>query len=78
LHVRSAGCAFFIGLTSSPGPLQIFHPAVTNNLILFPTGTIALFLVPGAIFFHTLFLLNYWTIERQTASETRDQERKPQ
>ena len=70
--------AFFFGITSSPGPLQIFHPAVTNNLILFPTGMIPLFLVPYAIFFHTLSLLNYWTFERQAASETRSRERNSQ
>ena len=69
--------AFFFSVTSSPGPLQIFHPAVTNNMILFPTGMIPLFLVPYAIFFHTLSLLNYWTFERQAASGTRLEGRRP-
>ena len=55
--------AFFFGFTSSETPLQIFHPAVTNNLILFPTGMIPLFLVPYAIFFHGLSALNYVKFE---------------
>jgi hypothetical protein len=42
----------------------LFYPAVTNNLILFPTGMIPLFLVPYAIFFHTLSLVNYAKFER--------------
>ena len=56
--------AFFFGFTSSTGPLQLFYPAVTNNVGLFPTGMIPLFLVPYAIFFHTLSLLNYLKYER--------------
>ena len=51
--------AFFFGFTSSPGPLQLFFPDVPNRLIMFPTGMIPLFLVPYAIFFHMLSLLNY-------------------
>jgi len=51
-YVFSFISAFFFGITSSEGPLQVFHPAITNNLILFPTGMIPLFLVPYAIFFH--------------------------
>lgn len=50
--------AFFFGFGSSPSPLQIFFPVVTNNLLQFPTGMIPLFLVPYAIFFHTLSWLN--------------------
>ncbi len=57
--------AFFFGFTSSAGPLQLFYPAVTNNVGLFPTGMIPLFLVPYAIFFHTLSMLNYLKYERQ-------------
>jgi hypothetical protein len=49
--------AFFFGFTSSPGPQQLFFPAVVNDSLLFPTGLIPLFLVPGAIFFHALSLL---------------------
>jgi len=56
--------AFFFGFTSSEGPLQLFYPAVTNNVRLFPTGMIPLFLVPYAIFFHTLSMLNYLKYER--------------
>lgn len=50
--------AFFFGFTSSQTPLQLFHPPVPNQIILFPTGMIPLFLVPYAIFFHTLSYLN--------------------
>ncbi len=57
--------AFFFAFTSSEGPFQLFYPAVTNNVVLFPTGMIPLFLVPSAIFFHTLSMLNYLKYERQ-------------
>ena len=57
--------AFFFGFTSSETPLQLFNPEVTNNVILFPTGMIPLFLVPYAIFFHTLSALNLYRFERQ-------------
>ena len=50
--------AFFFGFTSSESPVQIFYPEIKNRLILFPTGMIPLFLVPYAIFFHTLSYLN--------------------
>ncbi len=56
--------AFFFSFTSSEGPFQLFYPAVANNTGLFPTGMIPLFLVPYAIFFHTLSLLNYLKYER--------------
>lgn len=56
--------AFFFSFTSSEGPFQLFYPAVANNAGLFPTGMIPLFLVPYAIFFHTLSLLNYLKYER--------------
>ena len=56
--------AFFFSVTSLAGPLQLFYPAVTNNVGLFPTGMIPLFLVPYAIFFHMLSLLNYLKYER--------------
>ena len=56
--------AFFFGITSSEGPFQLFFPIIKNNLILFPTGMIPLFLVPYAIFFHTLSVLNYYKFER--------------
>ena len=54
--------AFFFGFTSSAGPQQIFFPEVVNNSLMFPTGMIPLFLVPYAIFFHTLSFL---TLRRQ-------------
>ena len=56
--------AFFFGFTSSDSPLQFFFPPVENNVILFPTGMIPLFLVPSAIFFHTLSILNYLKFQR--------------
>jgi hypothetical protein len=51
--------AFFFGFTSSETPLQLFFPAVRNNVLVFPTGMIPLFLVPYAIFFHMLSAFNY-------------------
>ena len=51
--------AFFFGLTSSESPVQLFFPEEPNRLIVFPTGLIPLFLVPYAIFFHTLSWLSY-------------------
>ncbi len=50
--------AFFFGFTSSSGPQQLFFPEIPNRTMLFPTGMIPLFLVPYAIFFHTLSVLN--------------------
>lgn len=50
--------AFFFGFGSSETPVQIFFPDVPNNVIVFPTGMIPLFLVPYAIFFHTLSWLS--------------------
>ena len=50
--------AFFFGFTSTEGPFQLFFPSIKNNIIYFPTGMIPLFLVPYAIFFHTLSFLN--------------------
>jgi hypothetical protein len=52
--------AFFFGFFSSETPFQLFFPAVANNVIVFPTGLIPLFLVPYAIFFHVLSGLNYF------------------
>jgi len=57
--------AFFFAFTSSEGPFRLFYPAVTNNVVLFPTGMIPLFLVPCAIFFHMLSMLNYLKYERR-------------
>lgn len=56
--------AFFFGFGSSETPVQLFFPEVPNQVILFPTGLIPLFLVPYAIFFHTLSWLSYRKFER--------------
>ena len=50
--------AFFFGFTSSDTPIQLFSHDNPNQVILFPTGLIPLFLVPYAIFFHMLAWLN--------------------
>lgn len=50
--------AFFFGFTSLPGPLQLFAKGFYNQVNLFPTGMIPLFLVPIALVFHTLSLIN--------------------
>lgn len=57
--------AFFFGYFSSEGPMQLFDPEIENNLLLYPTGLIPLFLVPYAIFFHTL---SYLSLKRSTAA----------
>ncbi len=58
LGVADFVSAFFFGFVSSEGPQQLFFPEVVNDLLLFPTGMIPLFLVPYAIFFHTLSFLS--------------------
>jgi hypothetical protein len=63
--------AFFFGFFSSETPLQLFFPVVPNNVLVFPTGMIPLFLVPYAIFFHTLSALNYARYERTADRELR-------
>ncbi|MGB0371601.1 MAG: hypothetical protein ACPGN3_09630 [Opitutales bacterium] len=50
--------AFFFGFFSSDTPLQLFSFDHPNPVSLFPTGLIPLFLVPYAIFFHTLSWLS--------------------
>lgn len=50
--------AFFFGFTSSEGPQNLFPQDTPSRLLEFPTGMIPLFLVPYAIFFHTLSLLS--------------------
>lgn len=49
--------AFFFGFTSGEGPQNLFPQDTPSRLLEFPTGMIPLFLVPYAIFFHTLSLL---------------------
>lgn len=51
--------AFFFGFGSSETPVQLFFPEIPNNVIVFPSGLIPLFLVPYAIFFHTLSWLSF-------------------
>ncbi len=64
LGVLDFASAFFFGFTSSETPLQLFFPPVPNQVNLFPTGMIPLFLVPYAIFFHTLSAVQYFRFER--------------
>ena len=59
--------AFFFGYFSSNGPLQIFYPEISNNVVWYPTGLIPLFLVPYAIFFHTL---SYLSLRQSATSAT--------
>lgn len=59
LGIADFSSAFFFGFTSSEGPQQLFFPEVVNNSLMFPTGMIPLFLVPYAIFFHTLSFLTW-------------------
>ena len=59
--------AFFFGFTSAESPLQLFYPVEPSRLIWFPTGLIPMFLVPYAIFFHTLSYLN--AVKFQATSE---------
>jgi hypothetical protein len=49
--------AFFFGFFSSENEAQLFFHSATNNPTVFPIGLVPLFLVPYAIFFHTL---SYW------------------
>ncbi len=64
LGVMDFMSAFFFGLTTSAGPMQLFDPPIANQMIRFPTGLIPLFLVPYAIFFHLLSILNFLKFER--------------
>ena len=46
--------AFFFGFTSSATPLQLFAFDQPNQVMLYPTGLIPLFMVPYAVIFHIL------------------------
>ncbi len=46
--------AFFFGLTSSATPFQLFAVDQPNQVLLYPTGLIPVFLVPYAVIFHIL------------------------
>ncbi|MCH8062376.1 MAG: hypothetical protein IH861_07730 [Chloroflexi bacterium] len=49
--------AFYFGFTSSStSPFQLFAFDQPNQLLLYPTGLIPLFLVPYAVVFHILSL----------------------
>ena len=67
LGIADFTSAFFFGITSSAGPLQLFFPEIENNSLLFPTGLIPLFLVPYAIFFH---LLSFLTLRKFSEAKT--------
>lgn len=50
--------AFFFGFFSSDTPFRLFEHGVEYDPSTFPVGLIPLYLVPFAIFFHTLAWLN--------------------
>ncbi|MGP1273215.1 MAG: hypothetical protein ACTS22_07765 [Phycisphaerales bacterium] len=50
--------ALFFGITSGDGPVQLFEHDASSGVLVYPTGLIPLFLVPYAIFFHTLSWLS--------------------
>jgi len=50
--------AFFFGLISLSGPVRLFANGFENQVNLFPTGIIPLFLVPYAITYHMLSFIN--------------------
>ena len=56
--------AFFFGITSSATPLQLFAFDQPNQVQLYPTGLIPLFLVPYAVIFH---ILSITEMQRATA-----------
>mmetsp|Transcript_33132 Transcript_33132/g.85256 ORF Transcript_33132/g.85256 Transcript_33132/m.85256 type:complete len:261 (-) Transcript_33132:380-1162(-) len=62
--------AFFFGFFSSESPVQIFFPPQRSQLIEFPTGLIPLYLVPIAIFFHTLSAMNLHKYDLKRAEKT--------
>jgi hypothetical protein len=70
--------AFFFGFFSSETPLQLLRPAVANNVLMFPTGMIPLFLVPYAIFFHTLSALNHVRFGKVAAGDPSQSQRPEQ
>jgi hypothetical protein len=66
--------AFFFGFTSSGGVGSLFETETQSLLIVFPTGMIPLFLVPYAIFYHTLSLLAHFRYGRTTKECNTDNE----
>ncbi len=57
--------AFFFGVTSAANPLQLFAFDQPNQVLLYPTGLIPLFLVPYATIFHILSLTEMQRANRQ-------------
>lgn len=62
--------AFFFGITSSEGPVRLFEHDARSTVLTFPVGMIPLFLVPYAIFFHTL---SWLTLRRSLRGGTAEQ-----
>ncbi len=58
--------AFFFGFTSSATPLQLFAFDQPNQVLLYPTGLIPLFLVPYAVVFHILSITEMQREYRET------------
>ncbi len=56
--------AFFFGITSSASLFQLFAFDQPNQVLLYPTGLIPLFLVPYAVIFH---ILSITEMQRATA-----------
>lgn len=61
LGLADFASAFFFGFTSSEGPQKLFETQNPSQLLMFPTGLIPMYLVPYAIFFHTLSWLSLRT-----------------
>jgi len=57
--------AFFFGFTSSASPIQLFAFDQPNQVQLYPTGLIPVFLVPYAVIFHILSLTEMQRANRQ-------------
>jgi len=56
--------AYFFGVTSSATPFQLFAFDQPNQVLLYPTGFIPIFLVPYAVIFH---ILSITEMQRATA-----------
>jgi hypothetical protein len=57
--------AFFFGFTSAATPFQLFAFDQPNQVALYPTGLIPVFLVPYALIFHILSLTEMQRANRQ-------------
>ncbi len=58
LGLADFAMAFTFGFLSLPGPFQQFAIGFDNQINLFPTGLIPIFLVPYAIAYHVLSIIN--------------------